>query len=69
VVELLVTPKRHGADGAARPGLRADIEGIRQSSRHKSGLAVRFPGISRWRTDKKPEADTLAPAPGPQPDS
>lgn len=36
------------------------FEGIRLSTRHKSGLAVRFPRISRWRTDKEArEADTL----------
>ena len=37
------------------------FEGIQPSSRHKSGVAVRFPRILRWRTDKRPEdADTLA---------
>ncbi|HMO51349.1 MAG TPA: ATP-dependent DNA ligase [Kiritimatiellia bacterium] len=36
------------------------FEGIRRSTRHKSGLAVRFPRILRRRTDKRPEeADTL----------
>lgn len=37
------------------------FEGINHSSRHKSGVALRFPRILRWRTDKKiEEADTLA---------
>jgi DNA ligase-1 len=36
------------------------FEGIQRSSRHKSGVAVRFPRIARWRTDKKAEeADRL----------
>ena len=36
------------------------FEGIQASPRHKSGVAVRFPRILRWRTDKRPEdADTL----------
>jgi DNA ligase-1 len=36
------------------------FEGIQASTRHKSGVAVRFPRILRWRTDKRPEdADTL----------
>ncbi len=36
------------------------FEGIARSSRHKSGLAVRFPRMLRWRQDKPPaEADTL----------
>lgn len=37
------------------------FEGIALSKRHKSGVAVRFPRILRWRTDKRvEEADTLA---------
>jgi DNA ligase-1 len=36
------------------------FEGIQASPRHKSGIAVRFPRILRWRKDKRPEeADTL----------
>jgi DNA ligase-1 len=36
------------------------FEGIQRSSRHKSGIAVRFPRILRWRTDKSiDDADTL----------
>ena len=36
------------------------FEGIQRSPRHKSGVAVRFPRIARWRADKPAsEADTL----------
>lgn len=36
------------------------FEAVARSSRHRSGLAVRFPRMLRWRTDKRPEeADTL----------
>jgi DNA ligase-1 len=36
-------------------------EGIASSPRHKSGIALRFPRILRWRNDKPPsEADALA---------
>lgn len=37
------------------------FEGINASSRHKSGVALRFPRMSRWRKDKPAsEANTLA---------
>jgi DNA ligase-1 len=36
------------------------FEGIQRSTRHKSGIAVRFPRINRWREDKRAdEADSL----------
>lgn len=36
------------------------FEGIQKSNRHKSGIALRFPRILRWRKDKPfNEADTL----------
>ena len=36
------------------------FEGIARSPRHKSGIAVRFPRMLRWRTDKSvADADTL----------
>ncbi|EAU65756.1 DNA ligase [Stigmatella aurantiaca DW4/3-1] len=36
------------------------FEGIAASPRHKSGVALRFPRIARWRLDKKPQdADSL----------
>jgi DNA ligase-1 len=36
------------------------FEGLAESSRHKSGVAVRFPRMLRWRKDKPAsEADTL----------
>ncbi len=36
------------------------FEGIAPSKRHRSGIAVRFPRMLRWRRDKPvAEADTL----------
>ena len=36
------------------------FEGIHESTRHKSGVALRFPRMLRWRHDKTPrDADKL----------
>lgn len=54
--------ERFGPVRAVPPLLVFEVgfEGIQPSRRHKSGLAVRFPRLLRWRRDKRPEdADTL----------
>jgi DNA ligase-1 len=56
------TLQRFGPVRAVVPELVFELafEGIQPSSRHRSGVAVRFPRISRWRTDKRAqEADSL----------
>lgn len=41
--------------------LEVAFDGLQKSPRHKSGYALRFPRIVRWRRDKRPEdIDTLA---------
>ncbi|MBW3097453.1 cisplatin damage response ATP-dependent DNA ligase [Pseudohoeflea coraliihabitans] len=48
------------ADATKGLVLEVAFEGLNRSTRHKSGLAMRFPRISRLRWDKPPaEADTL----------
>ncbi len=57
------TVSGRGAFREVEPGLVFEIafEGIQRSTRHRSGVALRFPRMHRWRTDKRPaEADTLA---------
>jgi len=54
--------EQFGPVRTVKPELVFEIafEGIAASNRHKSGVAVRFPRILRWRTDKKPdEINTL----------
>jgi DNA ligase-1 len=60
------TTERFGPVRAVRaePGhglvLEVAFEGLNRSARHRSGIAMRFPRISRLRWDKPPaEADTL----------
>jgi len=57
------TIERHGPVRICTPTLVMQLafEGISASTRHKAGLAVRFPRIVRWRRDKTPaEAGSLA---------
>jgi DNA ligase-1 len=54
--------EKFGPVRTVKPELVFEIafEGIAASNRHKSGVALRFPRISRWRTDKVPdEINTL----------
>ena len=56
------TVNKFGPVRVVKPELVFELafEGLRESARHKSGLAVRFPRMNRWRRDKKAaEADTL----------
>ena len=56
------TIEKFGPVRTVKPELVFEIgfEGINKSTRHKSGVALRFPRILRWRHDKpKEEADTL----------
>jgi DNA ligase 1 len=56
------TIEKFGPVRSVTPTLVFEIgfEGIQASPRHKSGIAVRFPRMLRWRTDKAIEdADTL----------
>ena len=59
------TTERFGPVRAVEPTLVFELafEGLQPSKRHKCGLAVRFPRISRWRQDKPAaEADSVATA-------
>ena len=51
------TRERHGPVRVVEPTLVFQIafDAIAVSSRHKSGVAMRFPRIARWRRDKRPE--------------
>ncbi len=56
------TLEKFGPVRTVKPELVFELafEGIQRSSRHKSGIAVRFPRIARWRQDKPAsEVDTI----------
>ena len=56
------TVEKFGPVRSVKPSMVFELgfEGIALSSRHKSGIAVRFPRMLRWRKDKPiNEADTL----------
>lgn len=56
------TTGQFGPVRAVKPELVFELafEGIADSTRHKSGIALRFPRIARWRRDKPAqEADTI----------
>src|SRR5262249_55657064 len=56
------TVEKFGPVRSVTPELVFELafEGLQRSPRHKSGIAVRFPRILRWRTDKPAaEADPL----------
>ena len=57
------TIEKHGPVRICTPTLvfQLAFEGVSHSTRHKSGVAVRFPRIVRWRRDKQPaDAGSLA---------
>lgn len=57
------TTDRFGPVRAVKPELVFELafEGIQSSKRHKSGIALRFPRMARWRHDKHPQdADHLS---------
>ena len=56
------TIEKFGPVRSVKPELVFELafEGIQRSPRHRSGIAVRFPRMARWRTDKKAaDADTI----------
>ncbi len=58
-----VSVDRFGPTMLVRPAVVLEVafDGVQKSARHKSGYALRFPRILRWRRDKKPaECDDLA---------
>lgn len=58
-----LTIERYASVHLVRPEIVLEVafDSVTRSKRHKSGFALRFPRIARWRTDKPPsEIDTVA---------
>jgi DNA ligase-1 len=56
------TLEKHGPVRTVQPTLVFELafEGLQPSTRHRAGIAVRFPRMARWRHDKSAaDADTL----------
>ena len=56
------TTEQFGLVRVVKPELVFELafEGIQHSTRHRAGLAVRFPRMNRWRRDKQAsEADSM----------
>jgi DNA ligase 1 len=61
-VLLETTVREHGRYRAVRPEIVVEVafDAVQPSTRHRSGYALRFPRIARWRHDKGvEEIDTL----------
>jgi DNA ligase-1 len=58
-----LTTERYASVHLVRPEIVLEVafDSVTKSKRHKSGFALRFPRIARWRTDKPPaEIDGIA---------
>jgi DNA ligase-1 len=60
LIEIDRFVRRHTVERFGPVVLEVAFEGLQRSTRHKSGIAMRFPRINRLRWDKPPgEADRL----------
>jgi DNA ligase-1 len=60
---LEITVSDHGHYRAVEPRIVLEVafDAVQASARHRSGFALRFPRIARWRHDKSPaDIDTLS---------
>jgi DNA ligase-1 len=59
---LDITLSDHGHYRTVEPRIVLEVafDAVQVSARHRSGFALRFPRIARWRHDKEPDdIDTL----------